>query len=79
MPTQYGLSYVALGEADDLGLPDSVRGYVEDCQRTLIQRGFAPRVRASNLNARRADQVITLLECPRDPAMVFTLIFATRC
>lgn len=73
-PTQYGLSYVALSEADDLGLPDSVRGYVEDCQRTLIQRGFAPRVRASNPTARRAHQVITLLECPRDPAMVFTLI-----
>lgn len=73
-PMPYGLPYVALGESDDLGLPDSVRQYVEDSQRMLLGRGFTPRVRARNPNARRAHHVIALLECPRDPATVFTLI-----
>ena len=73
-PTPHGLPYVALGESDDVGLPDSVRQYVDDSQRTLVGRGFTRRMRARNPNARRAHQVITLLECPRDPATVFTLI-----
>lgn len=72
--TPCGLPYLALGEADDFGLPGSVRQYVDDSRRTLIESGFTPRVRARNPNERRAHQVITLLECPRDPATVFTLI-----
>ena len=73
-PKPLGGRHVPITAADQAHIAPELLAFLTQCEATLVSRGFAPALRATNVISESIKSVVSLFEHPRDGAIGFIVI-----